>query len=53
MTFFLFSYANYLDRQHSEQDQGKRKVAQLRRQQFLSLDSQSMKEKKGPFKNIL
>ena len=32
------------ERQHSEQAHGKRKVAQLKRQQFLSLDSQSIRK---------
>ena len=40
---FLFFDANISDRQHSEQGHGKRKVAQMKRQQFLSLDSQSIK----------
>ena len=39
--FFLFFNANSLERQHNERVHGKRKVAQLKRQQFLSLDSQS------------
>ena len=40
----MFSDANFLDRQHthSEQAHGKRKGAHLKRQQFLSLDSQSI-----------
>ena len=37
-----FFHANSLDIQHSERAHGKRKVAQLKRQQFLSLDSQSI-----------
>ena len=40
--FFLFLDANSLERQQSEQANGKRKVAQLKWQQFLSLDSQSI-----------
>ena len=40
--FFFFFNANPLDRQHSQQVHGKRKGAQMKRQQFLSLDSQSI-----------
>ena len=36
-----FFHANSLERQHGEQAHGKRKLPQLKRQQFLSLDSQS------------
>ena len=39
--FLLFFDANSLEIQYSERAHGKRKVAQLKRQQFLSLDSQS------------
>ena len=38
--FFLFFDANSLERQHSKRTHDKPKVAQLKRQQFLSLDSQ-------------
>ena len=41
--FFLFFDANYLDRQHSKRAHGERKVAQQKRQQFISLDSQSIR----------
>ena len=40
MSSFFFD-ANSVERQHSEQVHGKRKVAQLKRQQFISLDSQN------------
>ena len=40
--FFIFFDANSLDRQQSEQVHDKQMVAQLKRQQFLSLDSQSI-----------
>ena len=43
---FLFFDANSLDRQHSERAHAKRKVSQLKRQQFLFLDSQSICELK-------
>ena len=39
----LFFYAKSLDRQHSKQAHHKRKVAQLKRQQLLSLDSQNIR----------
>ena len=39
---FLFFDANSLERQHIERAHGKRKVAQLKRQRFLSLESQSV-----------
>ena len=42
LEFLPFFNANSLERQHSERAHGKRKVAQLKRQQFLSLDSQSI-----------
>ena len=40
--FLPFFHANSIDRQHSDRGHGKRKAAQLKRQQFLSLDSQSI-----------
>ena len=40
--FFLFSNVNSLGRQHSERAHGERNVAQLKRQQILSLDSQNI-----------
>ena len=47
LQFFLFFYTNSLDRQYSERANSKRKVAQLKRQQFHSLDSQSNSLLKG------
>ena len=44
--FALFFDANSLERQNSERAHGKRKIAQLKRQQFLSLDSQSIRADK-------
>ena len=40
--FFFFFHADSLERQQSERAYGKRKVEQLKRQQFHSLESQSM-----------
>ena len=40
--FFPFFYANSLERQHSERAHGKRKIVLFKRQQCLSIDSQSI-----------
>ena len=42
--FFLFFDVNSLERHRSEQAYGKRKVAQLKGQQVLSLDTQSIND---------